>query len=174
MTQNRAPSRELIDRLARAAPAYREAFERVETAIAHEANPNLPTWIFNLDGFNLEALYQISPTIAYAERHRRAARVALHAVAELMAFDDPAATLATQSGDEAPPGNAADMSAWMASLTSRAGDDHYWLRTLDRFVGIVNYADSGGCVYINGGFEPTVMHEDPDLEATEVKDVPRG
>jgi hypothetical protein len=168
--------RDMLDRLMRAAQTYRDAFEGVEHAIAHENLPDLPTWVFNFDSMNLDSINSMSPVIAHAERHRRASRAALHAVAELLALGDPGAAL---TAGEVPPmpdaASAAAMSSWAASLTAKKGDDHYWLRTLDRFVGIVNQADQSGCLYINGTFEPLLLHDDEDsADITRVNDLGNG
>jgi hypothetical protein len=166
----------LLYRFFDAAKRYRRAYEVVEEAISAENNPDLPAWVFSLDGFNGDALRSLSPRVAIAEEQRRAARVALHAIAELIALEDPGSTLKTQpemATEEV--GDAEKARQWMSSLTASAGDDLYWLRVLDRFISVCHYADDGNCIYVNGAFEPVAWRDDREqTDYTRVSPGPEG
>ena len=163
-------SREMLERLARAAKGYQEAFERVERLLAQSSNTTLPRWVFNLAPMNLDALRSASPEVARAEQSRRAARAALHAVAELLTLENPSNALAEDAvlGDRAH-ATAAEMSEFVGSLPTEEKDPA-WLQRLDRFVSVVNAADLQGAQYINGTFEPLEFHNETDFdEITQVR-----
>lgn len=169
-TPNPMP-RELVARLTRACTTYREAFEEVERTLIEQGNAELPTWVFNLEAFDLDAIHAVSPAVASVERKRRAARTALHAVAEMIALDDPTASMATMPPDvtsgvdpESPEG----VNQWVDKLSAKASEDLRWLRVLDRFIGIVGRADTGGALYVNGSFEPLATHDKGDVDITQV------
>jgi hypothetical protein len=162
-------SRELMERFQAAAKTYRDAHERVERALENEQSPNLPTWVYNLETFEHATLQEISPRIASLERQRRFARSALHAVSELIALDDPDAPL-TGMPAELGQGGANET---IEQLSAKATKDLRWLRVLDRFIGVVGRADSGGAHYVNGGFQPLATHDFEDEEITQVREVPR-
>lgn len=144
-------SKAQMERLAAACQEYRTAFEAVERTLEEVADPTLPSWVYNLEDFDLEALEAAAPRVADAERCRRANRAALHAVIELVALDDDEGTLAAQPGGTPP-------AETIEALSSRAVDDLRWLRVLDRFISVVGRADDGGAQYVNGTFAAVVAH----------------
>lgn len=160
-------SRELMERFHSAAKTYREAHERVERALEVEQSPNLPTWVYNLETFDHPTLQEISPRVAALERQRRFARSALHAVSELIALDDPDAPLTGVASDLGQGG----ANETIEQLSAKATKDLRWLRVIDRFIGVVGRADSGGAHYVNGGFQPLDTHELDDVEITQVSDL---
>jgi hypothetical protein len=158
-----------MERFPAAARTYREAHERVESALEAEQNPHLPTWVYNLENFEIDALTELAPRVAVLEKKRRYARSALHAVSELIALDDPDAPLGDIPADVGQ-GGANDA---IEQLSAKATKDLRWLRVLDRFIGVVGRADSGGAQYVNGGFQPLATHEADDMEVTEISPLPR-
>lgn len=159
-----------VERLSRACRTYRDAFELVERTLIEQGNADLPTWVFNLEAFELEAIHQASPAVASAEKKRRAARTALHAVAEMIALDDPTASMGVMPSDVTPE-SPTDVNQWVETLSSKANEDLRWLRVLDRFIGIVGRADTGGALYVNGSFEPLATHEKGDVDITQVAEL---
>jgi hypothetical protein len=160
----------MLARLQKAADDYRQAYDVVERTLRQADHPDLPTWVFNLERFNVEALKAMSPDVARAEARRRACRRALHAVAELTALDDQVGALAAEPTMELPDvGTAEGMTRWAEGVADKTDADR-WTNAIDRFIGIVSYADEGGCVYLNGTFEPVDTHDDPGEDVTMVMD----
>lgn len=126
--------RDPLDRLRIAARAYRVAFDQLEQAIATEYGAEPPPWLGTLHQLDLDDLVAVCPAVGRAEQRRRACRVALHAVAELIALEE------ATWGEATPP---------------------EWESGLDRFVTVMSYAESSGCQYVNGTFEPIVFHDQP-------------
>ena len=163
-------SRELMERFQSAAKTYRDAHERVEKALEVEQSPHLPTWVYNLETFDYTTLHEIAPKVAALERQRRFARSALHAVSELIALDDPDAPLTGMASDLGRGG----ANETIEQLSAMATKDLRWLRVIDRFIGVVGRADSGGAHYVNGGFQPLATHDLDDVEVTQVSEVPKS
>lgn len=152
----------VLDRLVAAAAAYRDAYAATEEAIAaHFDDPESRLWVFNLAEWDDEDMSTLHPAIQRAERRRRQARVALHAVAELLALENPAGAMELYGGGPPAAASAQGLGGW-ASAAGEATDER-WMRALDRFVGIVNGADAGACIYLDGTFVPVEHHDDDDL-----------
>lgn len=127
--------RDALARFAEVAERYERAFAQVQDLLRQAEHGRLPSWVFAIDGVRLEALAAVSPELAEAERDRRAWRTALHALAEHIALGGDAVAL----DDGAP---------------DQRDDAH--LQKLDRFISIVNAAKEGGCIYVDGRFQPVV------------------
>lgn len=128
--------RDALARFAEVAERYERAFAEVQELLRRADHGQLPSWVFAIDGVRLEALAAVSPELAEAERDRRAWRTALHALAEHIALGGDATGV---SEDGAPD----------------ARDDAH-LQKLDRFISVVNAAKEGGCIYVDGRFQPVV------------------
>ena len=168
MAEKHAIDSGLLDRLLAAAAAYRTAYGATEAAIAqHFDDPDSRLWVFNLADWDDEALTTLHPVIQRAERRRRQSQVALHAVSELLALENPAEAMESLGGPP-PIVTSADAIAPWANAEAPDGSYDRWMRALDRFVGIVNGADAGDCIYLDGTFVPVEHHHDGDDEVTMV------
>lgn len=148
------PSRDAMVRLAEAAQQYREAFREVQRALLDEDLGRVPSWVFAVDRLPLEEVEDLSPRLARLEARRRRWRVALHAMAELIALEDTGESL------RAPPDT---------SQLDTADESN--LPRLDRFITVVNFARQGNVIYVNGGFEPverTSPSEEDDKDTFEL------
>lgn len=132
----RTPSKDALQRLAETSARYRDAFLEVQAVLASLDLGRVPSWTFAIDRLPLEEVAELSPALAEAEERRRAWRTCLHALTELIALDDPDA-----------PGE-------IAGEPTEASGDAEHLGKLDRFITIVNFAKAGGCIYVDGGFQP--------------------
>jgi hypothetical protein len=140
------PSREALARFNDAMRTYREAFAHVQEILSTSDLGPVPSWVFAIDRLPLDQVQAMSEELLVAESRRRRARVALHALVELMALEDGEATGKPDTGDEAN------------------------LPKLDRFITVINSARSGGCIYVNGQFEP--IGRDPLPDPNDTFDVP--
>ena len=123
------PSREALARLSEAMRSYREAFAQVQHILQTSDLGQIPSWVFAIDRLELDQVQGLSSELLVAETRRRSARTALRSLAELMALEgDP--TARPDTGDQSD------------------------LPKLDRFITVINAARSGGCIYVNGTFEP--------------------
>jgi hypothetical protein len=109
----------------------------------------------------LEDIHHKSPKLAEAEQWRRSCKVALHSLAQHMSLEP-------EPGEEGPEGefiaattSGEEVDILMSSLSPETADseaknvvDPVSQRKLDAFISVVNYARGGGCIYVNGGFEP--------------------
>lgn len=120
-----------LARFAEVAARYEQAFVAVQERLRAADESRLPAWVFALDEASLDDLSAIDPDLAAAEHERRTWRAALHAMAEHLAL-----------GGAAP------------SADHPAERDDAHLRRLDRFISIVNAAKAGGCIYVDGRFQP--------------------
>ena len=141
--------RDVQARLQRAMDRYREAVADVQARLKVAETGNIPRWVFALDQLTLGEVKEMSVLLGQAEERRRAARAALHATIELMALQ----------GSTTP--SSPDMGAWIASTSAETTDDDAWLRSLDRFIGVMQYAKSNRVMFVNGDFRP-VDHDDVD------------
>ena len=135
----KVPSREWLLLFSEAADAYREAFREVQNHLRDADMGRIPAWCFAIDRMDLDDVEKLSTELAVAEQNRRRRRVALHALAELIALTGDTNTR---------PGLSADPEALVSSLEGDADAE------LDRFITVINYAKSGGVIYVNGTFEP--------------------
>lgn len=131
-----------LARLQRAMERYRETFDETQTHLRAAAAPGTPQWVFALDKLTLGEVKEYGILLAEAEKKRRSARTALHAVIELMALHGDGLR-----GD--------DPSAWIAGESADGVDERAWHDRLDRFISVVNYARDAGVIYINGDFRPS-------------------
>ena len=134
------PGRAALERLASVAMRYRQAFDEVQSILSRLQLGELPRWAFAVDGRPLEEMQDLSPELARAELLRRRWRTALHAMAELVALEGEEIALPDQ--DEA-----------LASL-DRPSLDNADRERLDRFISVLDQARAGGCIYVNGTFQP--------------------
>ncbi|MCB9677054.1 MAG: hypothetical protein H6737_18195 [Alphaproteobacteria bacterium] len=128
------------DDLERIAGEYRKAFDEVQGILATLDLGSVPPYVFAIDRFDVKDLAVSSPKLAKAEQRRRQWRAALHAMAELTALQS------------APPQGATIDPDAPESLASMAGDGD--MGSLDRFISVLQYARSVGCMYVDGRFEP--------------------
>jgi hypothetical protein len=137
-------------RLAEVAAEYRAAFEEVQALLERADLGPIPGWVFALDRLAIDELSGMGEALHEAELRRRQWKVALHAMAELVALE----------GGEAPE-------------VPRAGApaDDANLPRLDRFISVVNYARAGGCMYVNGRFQP-VGRRAPEPDDKDTFDFP--
>ena len=135
------PSREWLRRFAEAAEAYRKAFREVQKQLRDTDMGRIPAWCFAVDRMELAELERLAPALATAERERRQWRVALHALSEYIALH----------GDADPALPSIDGGNEEELIESLRGDGD---AELDRFITVINYARSGGVIYVNGTFEP--------------------
>lgn len=136
------PKRDAELRFLEAAQHYDGAFEALRNALEQTDLGAIPAWVFAFDRLTMEEIREISTELEQTERYRRQWRVALHALAELIALEPD---------DESEP---LDDEETPTRGTDGADADPANLARLDRFIATVNYAKAGGCVYINGTFQP--------------------
>lgn len=146
----RLPTREAVQRLAETAERYRQAFARVQDLLATLDLGRVPSWVFAIDRLNLDELRASHPELAEAEELRRAWRTALHALVEHIALDDEGEDVSDDYEDEAP--STEEVDRLVSGLDGGVDADHQ--RKLDRFISVVNFAKAGGCIYVDGGFQP--------------------
>lgn len=137
-------ARQLFQATAR---AYRSAFNEVQELLEETDLGRVPSWVFAIDRLSLDEVGTLSPEIVDAERRRRQWRVALHALVELIAL---------HAADGQPMGAAPDETA-LAGVEAM-GSSH--LSSLDRFITVVSFAKAGGCVFVNGSFQPVERSEE--------------
>jgi hypothetical protein len=147
------PGREWLERFAEAAAAYRTAFRDVQRILRDTDMGRIPQWCFAIDGISLDELAKLDTDLASAERERRRWRVALHALSELIALN----------GESEPQLSHPDGSDSQEELIESLGDTGDV--ELDRFITVINYAKSGGVIYINGTFEPIKGGQKPPTTA---------
>ena len=141
----RLPSRDTVHRLAHTASRYRDAFAAVQDILRRADLGRVPSWVFAVDRMPLEELAVLNHDLAVAEHKRRQWRVALDALVELYALTPD---------EEQHPGEVREMIDRMQS----AAESPDSLLQLDRFISVINAAKAGGCIYVNGGFEPVEHH----------------
>jgi hypothetical protein len=146
---SRALSRDATERLAAASRRYRRAFQQVQSMLSGQDDGQVPGWVFALDRHTLEEVQTMSPELYAAELHRRRCRRALHALVELIALDDPGASLPSAVVAAEDPAAALD------------DPEKADLAKLDRFISVIHAAREGGAIYVNGTFDP-VTHP-PEL-----------
>lgn len=152
-----ASDKEWQNRFAEIARSYRAAFRAVQRQLRATDMGRIPAWCFAIDRMEIAEIAALDPNLAAAERERRQWRVALHSLAEYIALQADAASLDQQgsaTGSE------------QALLDSIGGDGD---AELDRFITVLNYARTGGVIYVNGSFEPVVggTHSQPPQAARE-------
>lgn len=140
------PSREAMARFTEAMRTYREAFAHVQQILSTSDLGPVPSWVFAIDRLPLDQVQAMSEELLVAESRRRRARTALHGLVELMALEDGDVPSKPDTGDEAN------------------------LPKLDRFITVINSARGGGCIYVNGQFEP--IGRDPLPDPNDTFDVP--
>ncbi len=152
------PSRLLDDRsqvrLVEAMQRYREATRHVELLLAVERLGKEQPFLFSLNRRPVENIARHSKALALAEFDRRAARAALHSLAELIALDPVPSVMDLEHATEL-----AETRHWHASLTEE-GASHDTLRHTDRLIMILEYADANGCTYTDETFLPVDMRHD--------------
>lgn len=134
----KVPERDWLLKFADLAEAYRTSFREVQNQLRNADMGRIPAWCFAVDRMEIEEVDKLSPELGAAERSRRKYRVALHALAELIAL----------TGDTKPASSEAVPANLVESLEGDADAE------LDRFITVINLAKSGGVIYINGTFEP--------------------
>ncbi|MEZ4322628.1 MAG: hypothetical protein R3F61_34495 [Myxococcota bacterium] len=142
-----------ISELERISGEYRKAFDTVQRLLATLDLGTVPPYVFAIDKFDVKDLGALSPQLARVEQRRRQWRAALHAMAELTALQDGKPTagadvLATFDPDA----ESGDLSQMAASADGMEG--------LDRFISVVQYARTVGCMYVDGGFQPVFKGSD--------------
>jgi len=142
MDDPRHPSRDAVERLADLSARYRSAFVEVQDCLARAEMGRIPAWVFAVERLPIEDVAALSEELAAAESRRRSLRVALHALIELIALED----------DEGRPADGSDVDHLVTAMSDAEDDGAQ--KQLDRFISVINYAKSGGCIYVNGTFEP--------------------
>jgi hypothetical protein len=137
--------RESLARFGEAMSAYREAFSQVQRILQTTDLGQIPNWVFAIDRLPLDEIQGMSEELLVAESRRRRARTALHGLVELMALENEA-DAKPDTGDQAD------------------------LPKLDRFITVINAARGGGCIYVNGTFEP--IGRDPLPDPNDTFDLP--
>lgn len=140
-------------RLSEIAAAYRTAFDDVQARLGMLKTGKIPRWVFGIDQFDIIELAAMDRDLARAEQRRRQWRAALHAMAELAALQGEEVPLVGTSEITLDP-DAFDEDGDLTSITESADPDG--LPALDRFISVVQYARSAGCMYVDGGFAPVV------------------
>lgn len=135
------PSREAVQRFAEIAQRYRESFLQVQEVLQSSDLGPVPSWVFAIDPLPLEEVKAFSDELLRVEMRRRKWKAALLAMAQLIALEDRGRELL----DEPPS---------PATLTDVDAVDAADLHKLDRFITVINAARAGGCIYVNGAFEP--------------------
>jgi hypothetical protein len=162
------PTRDAIRRLSDLTSRYREAFEQVQDCLANAEMGRIPAWVFAVERLKIEDVAELSEDLAAAESKRRSLRVALHALVEFIALED--------LDMEAPRGRDSEVDELITAMDDQEDES---ARKLDRFISVINYAKNGGCIYLNGTFEPVIRspqntpkgaRRTPDIPAT----VPQG
>ena len=134
------PSAEALERLSQVAVAYRQAFDDVQRALGELDAGQMPRWAFAVDRMPIDDMRDHAPELARAEQLRRRWRVALHAMAELVALGEcEVAPLVAERAR-------ADLDRPSLDEVDRA--------RLDRFISVIDQAREGGCIYLNGTFQP--------------------
>jgi len=134
-----------IGQFERIAGEYRKAFDEVQRLLAASELGKVPSYVFAIDRFDVKKLGELNPELARAEQRRRQWRAALHAMAELEALQPD---MPTADADAAL--STLDAENPMDSMSNPSGG----MVGLDRFISVVQYARTTGCMYVNGGFEP--------------------
>ncbi len=149
------PSRGALAQLAEVATEHRAAYDELQVILQRAPSPRLPSWVFALDRLELDDLASVDPGLHEAELRRRQWRVALRAITELVALQDGAGT--SYPDDLAAPDD--------ADLPRR-----------HRFISVLNAARAGGCVYVNGSFQPVGRHalEFEDRDTFDLPELTRG
>jgi hypothetical protein len=142
-----------VGQIEQAAASYREAFDEVRALIDQLAVRGLPEHVFALDRMDVEEIGQISKPIARAEQRRRQWRAALHAMCELAALDSAAAPHEPRAQDTLDP----DTLQGLGAPEAAPPVDPSALSGLDRFISVVQYARTAGCMYVDGRFEPVLQ-----------------
>lgn len=142
-----------VGQIEQAAAAYRDAFDEVRALLDRLVVRGLPEHVFALDRMDVEEIGQISKEIARAEQRRRQWRAALHAMCELAALDSTAPLDEPRVQDTLDPDSLHDLGAAEAAPAV----DPSALSGLDRFISVVQYARTAGCMYVDGRFEPVLQ-----------------
>ena len=140
-------------RLTEIATAYRAAFDDVQARLGTLEVGKIPRWVFGIDPFDIIELAALDRDLARAEQRRRQWRAALHAMAELAALQGESGVLPSGAENTLDP-DALEDDGELATLAEAADPDG--LPALDRFISVVQYARSSGCMYVDGGFAPVV------------------
>jgi hypothetical protein len=128
-----------LTRYAEVARQYRHAFRAVQEELQSLQPGQAGPWVFALEDLSREELCTLSPTLAQAEHERRAWRVALHAITELIALQDALPVPIETDGPAA-----------FDTLDGEAQSQHQ----LDQFISVLHGARAGGCIYVDGTFHP--------------------
>ena len=136
------PSREWLQRFADASERYRAAFIEVQRQLREAELGRIPVWCFAIDRMAIEDVRNLSPALYDAEDERRRWRVALHALAELIALNSVESPVVPEAQPAETP------EAMLESMGDGADAE------LDQFITVINYAKNGGVIYVNGTFEP--------------------
>ncbi len=139
------PTRDAIRRLSDLTARYREAFEDVQACLARAKMGRIPAWVFAVEKLTIEDVASLSEELAAAESKRRSLRIALHALVELIALEDLDMNATSDPNAEVD-----------ELITSMSGQENDSARQLDRFISVINYAKNGGCIYLDGTFEPVL------------------
>lgn len=131
------------EQLERIASSYQAAYAEVQELLVTTSHPKLPSWVFQLDRFDVKEIAVFSKALARAENRRRQWRAALHATTELAALESSSPSVRSMSG------STFDPDAPLEGLSDQT--DSY---SLDAFISVVQYARSAGCSYIDGAFFP--------------------
>ena len=164
MSTARMPSRDAMQRLTALTDQYRAAFGDVQDLLARSELGRIPSWVFAIDRLKIEEINALSPELAAAENRRRTLKIAMHALLEYIALEDDAPIDRDDPSTE-------EVANLVSSLEDRELDN---ARQLDRFITVVNYAKSGGCIFINGTFEPVVHSAAPGPQAPQRQPAPSG
>lgn len=140
-----------LTRIEATAASYREAFDHVKSLLAQRTDGALPEFVFALDLLDVVAIAAQDASLARAEQQRRQWRAALHAMCELAALD-------SQEPDQPSATDTLDPDAFDALLGEEAAPppETAALPGLDRFISVVQYARTAGCMYVDGGFVPVL------------------
>jgi len=122
---------------------YRKAYAHVQDLLTSTRVPGATQGVFALDTLDIRKIAETSPSLARAERLRRQWRAALHAMAELEAMGTP----------ELPE---PDFINTLDPENPVIPSPPTGLGSLDHFISVVHYARSAGCMYVDGGFEPSI------------------
>ena len=142
------PSRDAVQRFAEIAQRSRESFLAVQEVLQSSDLGPVPSWVFAIDPLPLEEVKAFSEELLRVEIRRRKWKAALLAMAQLIALEDQGRELLNE-----PPTS--------TSLTEVDSADEADLHKLDRFITVINAARAGGCIYVNGTFEPVERDTGP-------------
>lgn len=135
-------NKQVLARFEVVAASYRRAFDDVQAHLGRLDRGDVPAWAFAIDAATPEKMSALDPELARLELMRRRWRTALHAMSELIALEGGQGMPITEPAEG------------VRGLLDRPSIEESDRVRLDRFISILDRARAGGCMYLNGTFQP--------------------